>query len=114
MKKLKYIYLLISMSLIMCNSAIGAEVYGTYIKTISTYTQYGNGDVVVKVEAAYPSGCEGGFWLNKNDPGFEATMTVLLSAFHTSTKLSISAYQSQIWTGSGQKHCKINWVSLVK
>ena len=114
MKKMKYVYIAVMLLFVICTNAVGAEVYNTTITNMITYTKFGGGDVIVKVATSHPNGCEGGFWLDKDAPGFQATLTFLLSAFHANSKISISVIPSEIWDGSGAKYCKIDWVQIAK
>jgi len=86
----------------------------TTIHTIQAYPEYGNGDVIFKLSTLSDI-CKG-YWLSPNSPGFEANLSLLLSAYHASS--NIYAYglteQSNKWPGSGTHYCKLYSVRLTK
>lgn len=77
----------------------------TTINYLSTYVQYGSGDVIFRL--ANPTGDCYGYWLTKSDAGFQATMAMLLAAYQAKTPVAITAYNDQIWAGSGNAYCKL-------
>ena len=83
------------------------------IDTLSTYSTFGNGDVVFQLDVQITE-CEGGFWLRESDPGFKSNLSLLLSAFHADTKLSLAAHTDQLWNGAATKYCRIDWLKLRK
>lgn len=83
----------------------------TTITTIYSYSEYGSGDVVFRV-AAPLTDCEGGFWLKRSDPGFNANLTLLLAAYQSRSTVMIYANPDQIWSGSGSKYCHLYAIQL--
>ncbi len=60
--------------------AIVQESAKSSIKKLTAYPSLEGGNVVVQLERnGY--GCRSGYWISNNDPGFEATYTMLLDAF---------------------------------
>ena len=108
--KLNILVLLLFFSSI-ANGAIQSTT--SKIDTIGTYSTFGNGDVVFQLDTQ-TTGCEGGFWLRESDPGFNSNLSLLLSAFHADTTLSLAAHTDQLWTGSATKYCRIDWLKLSK
>ena len=106
------IALFVTLAFVLGNpgSAFAAESFHAKIVTISAYTSFGNGDVILTVDSQ-PTGCDAGFWLSKSDPGFSSTLSVLLAAFHAKSKISISGDPNQLWGGTTSKYCKIVWVT---
>jgi hypothetical protein len=78
----------------------------TRVTRIGVYAEYGGGDVVFSVANPLP-GCEGGFWLKKSDPGFQTTLSTLLSAYHARATVKVYALTDQIWPGSAAPHCRL-------
>jgi hypothetical protein len=81
------------------------------IKNIYTYVQYGGGDIIVQVSNPSPN-CGGGFWLSVEDPGFDSTLSFLLSGYHAQSTFHFSGDNTQIWGGSGAKYCRLTSVGL--
>jgi len=77
----------------------------TKINFITAYPTYGGGDILFRV-ANPNSECPGGFFLKKEDPGFEATLSMVISAYHAKNDLVVYGITDQIWSGSSTKTCK--------
>lgn len=88
-----------------------ANTAETRIVAIGAYTEFGGGDVRAVAETPL-AGCEGGFWLSKSDPGFQATLSVLVAAKQSRSPVMIWAATDRIWSGSGAPHCKLYLVEL--
>ncbi len=95
----------------VANSAV--QTVTSKVDLIGTYSTYGDGDVVFQLDDEL-SGCEGGLWLRKSDPGFDSHLNLLLSAFHANTKLTIGAHTDQLWSGSTKKYCRVDWIKLLR
>ena len=114
MKKIVFLFLtLVSIS------AEATRVYsvGT-IEKLYSYSEQGafDGDIIIKISNA-PKQCPGGYWLRKAEtPGYKNTVSFLLSAFHSGSKVTISALsdQANIWSGSSTTTCRMDQVSLEK
>jgi len=52
----------------------------TKISSIASYSQYGNGDVTFTIENPIPE-CSNGYWLKKEDPGFQANLSMVIAAY---------------------------------
>lgn len=89
-----------------------APVGSGKIVGLTTYTTFGDGDVVFKLSTPVV-GCDDGYWLNKKDPGFDTTLSVILSSFHAKTDVKVWGHDDQLWGGSGDsKYCRLNWLRL--
>lgn len=84
------------------------------VKRFISYSNYGNGDVFVSLENN-GSICNYGYYLNKEDQGFEANFSMLLSAYHANNKVILTGLDTEDkWRGSGSTVCKLYSVELVK
>ncbi|TMP38213.1 hypothetical protein [Pseudoalteromonas rubra] len=83
----------------------------TTVATLITYSQYGQGDVVFKLAAPEES-CPDGYWMKKADPGFEANLSVLLSAYHAKSKVIARGHDDKVWAGSAGKYCLLYSIEL--
>jgi hypothetical protein len=72
---------------------------------IYTYATFGDGDVGFRVQNP-PATCVG-FWFRMTDPGGKAVFAQILAAQQTQQPLRIGAYDDQLWTGSGDRWCRI-------
>lgn len=106
--------------LVLFSSAVNAErVYSTgSIEKLYSYSEQGiyDGDIFIKISVT-PSQCPGGFWLRNADTlGYKNTVSFLLSAFHSGTKVTIAGNsdQSNIWSGSSTPTCRMDQISLEK
>jgi hypothetical protein len=107
MKKL--LILLLAISLPSFASVISTPT--TKIVFISSYAQFGGGDVLIRGEN-WVAGCEGGFFLVKSDPGFSANLSLALSAYHAKTPVVMHGHTEIIWAGSTTKFCKLYGIEL--
>ncbi|KAF7763149.1 hypothetical protein PUND_b0487 [Pseudoalteromonas undina] len=84
------------------------------IERFVSYSNYGSGDVFVSLEYN-GSICNYGYYLNKEDQGFEANYSMLISAYHAYAKvILIGLDKGEKWSGSGNTVCKLYSVELVK
>lgn len=81
----------------------------TRISFLDSYNQYGGGDVIFKVETPIYD-CYG-YWISKTDPGFQANMSMLTAAYLAGTSVVVFGLADQLWSGSGNKYCKLHSVS---
>ncbi len=79
------------------------------IDQIYSYSVYGGGDVIVKLESN-GSSCPGGYWLKKTDGGFTSNLSMVIAAYQAKTQVQIGGDTSDAWGGSGSNHCRANWV----
>jgi len=69
------------------------------------------GDMLILTVTA-PAGCTSGFWLHPSNVGYNNTLSVLLSAFHTKSTVSINADDTKLLPDTGGKFCRIDSVEL--
>jgi hypothetical protein len=86
----------------------------TVITVLQSYPDYGDGDVIFKLQT--PSTTCKGYWLSPNSKGFNSNLSLLLSAYHASSNLTIDGHtgDSYKWGGSGTHYCKLYSVRLMK
>jgi hypothetical protein len=77
----------------------------TTIKRFISYNQFGGGDVVFRI--ANPTANCFGYWINKDDAGFNANLSLILAAYQTKTKVKVTGLTDQKWPGSGNFWCKL-------
>ena len=78
-----------------------AELYG--------YGEYGNGDVLVKLETNGTT-CSNGYWMNKSDIGYETLLSMILAAYHADKTIGFQGENSDMWPGSSGSFCRIKRV----
>ena len=78
----------------------------TKVVFVSSYGQYGNGDVIFKVDRPVPE-CADGYWITKSDSGYQANLVMLMTAFQSKTSVGIAGVSDQLWAGSSGKYCKL-------
>ncbi len=107
---------LLVFSFVLAVAAGAAHAYvpseTTRITRVDVYAEYGGGDVAFAVANPLPQ-CNGGFWFKKTDPGFQATLSTLLSAYHARSTVRIYALPDQIWPGSGANYCRLYSIELL-
>jgi len=81
------------------------------VSVIYSYSEYGNGDVVVEL-ANNGTPCTQGFWLKKADPGFEANLSLIISAYHAKNDLMLYGHSDQVWQGSTGTFCHLYAVNF--
>ncbi|ALU41478.1 hypothetical protein [Pseudoalteromonas rubra] len=50
--------------------------------------------------------------MKKPDPGFDANLSVLLSAYHAKSKVIARGHDDQIWGGSSGRYCLLYSIEL--
>ena len=84
------------------------------IKRFISYSNYGNGDVFISLENN-GSTCNSGYFLNKENQGFEANYSMLLSAYHANSSVKLIGLDTEEkWQGSRAIICQLYSVELVK
>lgn len=77
------------------------------IKRLITYADYGGGDVQVVLDTNGTT-CVHGYYMNKNDPNFDAMHSMLLSAYHAKSEVVLRGHTNLIWPGSANgTYCKL-------
>ena len=76
------------------------------IKRLISYADFGNGDVYVELESKV-AGCPSGYYVNRDDKGFNNNFSMLLAAYQAQSSIYIYAYDSTKWAGSSAQVCKI-------
>jgi len=77
----------------------------TTISRLISYNQFGGGDVVFRI--ADPTSACFGYWISKDDSGFNANLSTILAAYQAKTKVKIYGQTEQKWPGSGNFWCKL-------
>jgi hypothetical protein len=80
-------------------------------QSMFSYATYGNGDVVFQLTQNPLSQCYG-FWLRASDAGFKNNFAILLTVIQTQGMITVSADDSDTWTGSAAKYCLVTSVLL--
>lgn len=91
----------------------------TKISKLYTYATHGDdnktyrGDIII-VTDNLPIGCNGGFWVNKEDAIENPSLiSFALSAFHSGSTVVLSGDTTRVWSGSSPtKYCKLRYLSL--
>ncbi|WP_330960985.1 hypothetical protein [Photobacterium sp. 53610] len=87
---------------------IGSTV--STIKEVTSYSEYGDGDVVFKL-ASPEATCPSGYWLRKTDPGFQANLSMVIAAYQAKTSVMAFGLPDEIWSGSKGKYCRMYAIS---
>lgn len=85
----------------------------TVITTVTTYPQFGGGDVAIVV-ANPATNCPNGFWLSPSDPGFKSVLASILAAHHSRSRVRVYGDDAQLWSGSSGAYCRITAVASVQ
>ncbi len=79
------------------------------VTVILTYLDHGQGDFTFRVSNP-PAGCSGGFWISPTQPGFKSAVAFVLQARATGEPVLVGADTAQLWNGSGDQWCKVEYV----
>ncbi len=105
-------YILAFGLLLLSQYSIAASAITGKITNVMTYTEYGSGDVIFSLDAS-ANGCDEGYWLPPSAPGFNTTLSIILSAYHAKSTVRLWGHDDQLWGGSADsKYCKLNWFKL--
>lgn len=102
------LFTIISLAISTANANTIEHSNISQITSVKSYMNWGTGDVVFNIEDR-TSTCVG-YWFNKNEPGYYANLSLLVSAYHAQSPLYISADTSTAakWDGSLSDHyCKL-------
>ncbi|MBA6233650.1 MULTISPECIES: hypothetical protein [unclassified Colwellia] len=77
----------------------------TTISRFISYNQFGGGDVVFRI--ANPTSSCFGYWISKDDAGFNANLSLILAAYQAKTKIKAYGHTDKKWAGSGNFWCKL-------
>jgi hypothetical protein len=94
-------------------SAGAAEVAAAAGRVVHLYafTDFGNGDVVFTTQTV-PSTCQDGFWVRMTDPGAKTTVAQIMAAFHSGVAMHIWASDTDIWSGSSGRFCRVTVIRV--
>lgn len=95
--------------IVICNHSLAANYKGSPISkiaSVTSYAQYGPGDVIFSIENSIPE-CTNGYWLKKSDPGFQANLSMLIAAYQAKSKVVVYGLPAEIWPGSSGKFCHL-------
>ena len=81
------------------------------ISYVYSYSEFGGGDVVFRLETTL-AGCDDGYWLRPTDPGFQRNVAMLMSAQLARRAISVFAFDSQLWSGSVAKYCRVDMIAM--
>lgn len=109
----KIIQVLVFLSVVVNANVFAAnqDARDTTILRMTSYVTFGNGDIVILPTVTAPN-CDSGFWLSPDDPGFSSTLSVLLSAYHAKSNISLGGDDQQLWAGSSSKFCRLIYAEL--
>ena len=96
--------------------AASESSFDTTIERISTYSDFGNGDVAFWLSNNEGKACYG-YWMSPTFKGFDANFSTLLSAYHSNSSLVIYGKlgDENKWSGSSSNHyCKVEVIVLKK
>lgn len=102
MQKISLIFLFLTAFSAKANY-VGSSL--TEIVSIISYNQYGDGDVIFRLKKTMPP-CTG-YWLTKSDAGFQANLSMLVSAFQAKTQVKVYGSPALKWKGSSGVYCKL-------
>ena len=99
-------FLILATLVASCAHAAYVGTTMTKVALVSSYNQYGSGDVLFKVENPILE-CIDGYWLTKTDSGYQANVVMIITAFQAKTPVVVFGLSDQLWSGSGGKYCKL-------
>jgi hypothetical protein len=79
------------------------------VTVILTYANFGQGDFTFRI-TNQPAGCNAGYWISPSQPGFKTTVAFVMQARATGETVLVGADNAQLWSGSGDQWCKVDYV----
>ncbi|NQZ08660.1 MAG: hypothetical protein HRT35_16015 [Algicola sp.] len=113
MSKIKYGLLLAFLSISFGSYSASVNTSATKISEINSYSNFPNGDILITVDAPH-SACPGGFWLKKEDAGFDSNFSMALAAFHAQGNIIFYGDSDSVWPHSPTAYCHISQIKLVR
>lgn len=112
---MKRIYALMAVLLASPAVLASTEYYAsTTITKVTTYATYNRGDVIIQTQSDTGE-CADGFWMDKDDIGYESTLSAALSAMHAGSNVAIEGSTTQGWIGTTEgKYCHLFLLKLSK
>jgi hypothetical protein len=113
-----FTYLLFILCIIvipLTNAAEDEKSSRTKVTWVGAYhASSASGDVLIKVEEPSVS-CSAGYLLIEGTLGFNSSLSIALSAFHSNATVEIYAHTAKAWRGSSSSHwCIVEGIHLVK
>lgn len=105
---------ILSIILIMATSTFSfAKVTSpkSQIDRLITYSKYGRGDTYISLQQNDAT-CVHGYFVNKESEGYQAMISILISAYHAGSPVRIYAYDNNRWEGSSNPVCEMYSVEL--
>ena len=111
----KIIGCFVSVLMFISSPAYGVVVTSTptKISEINSYANFPNGDTLFTVDSPH-STCPGGYWLKMSDIGYKKNLSILLSAFHTQSKIIFYADNASVWPHNPSAMCHMSQIKLVR
>ena len=114
MQKRLMMLIVLIFSLFYVSVCFSERVYTpmTKIAKFQVYVDYGSGDVVFWTEQN-ATGCDY-YWLNPDDPGFNTSVSAILSALHAKSHVQVYGYNDPAnrWSGSQSNVCRFALISV--
>ncbi|MBU2714164.1 hypothetical protein [Zooshikella harenae] len=84
----------------------------TQIESVDAFTDFGDGDIIFNLVAKV-NGCERGYWMSKNSPGYNTTLSMIIAAYQAKTRVLVRGYSQRRWDGSAGPFCQLYSIRYV-
>lgn len=105
-------FIILSFIIVASNAHSQVVSGATTVEQIYSYTTAGAGDMLIIPKDPLPE-CDG-FWLDNEDPGFQGSLSVALSAYHAQSPVQLYGDEADLFNGSSSKFCKLSVLRLLK
>lgn len=115
MKKIQLFGRYMAVALLLLPCAAWSAIEGSPVTTvawISSYPEYGEGDVVVRL-SNNGSLCNSGYFMKSSTPGFNTTLAFIMMAYKDGKSLTLHGHTDRMWAGSSSgSYCHIYNINL--
>jgi hypothetical protein len=99
----------VSATLMVAPMIHGAIVQGSgNVTVIIAYTDHTSGTFSFRISNP-PAGCFG-YWISPSQPGFKTAVAFVMQARATGEPVLVGADNAQLWSGSNDPWCKVDYV----
>ncbi|WP_444889972.1 hypothetical protein [Microbulbifer sp. DLAB2-AA] len=106
-------FLLIAIGVMLSTQALALSLTNTgTIIEINSYTDYGNGDVLIYFDTGLDA-CPSGGYISPTMPGYKTALSIALTGYTAERDVRMEVFTSNLWSGtSSNKFCAIRRIDL--
>ncbi|RDH43413.1 hypothetical protein [Zooshikella ganghwensis] len=106
-----FLCLMFTLSSSVFSNELTTSAY-TQIESVDAFADFGDGDIIFNLVAKV-NGCERGYWISKNHPGYNTTVSMIIAAYQAKSRVLVRGYAQRRWKGSAGPFCQLYSIRYV-